>query len=182
MRKNKGYQKDWYKHSWRTKEQSNSGAKGDNKTQEECLAEIDHKFDLRIKAAKKEYEKIANKTTLVGKELRQYCDDQMLWGVKFDDNLNLIPLAKVLNDIDIARERYKAWKSYRYFKRFVNKDNQKFVYNSGSGADGSRSHVRIPSIKRSNAVWKRFYELFPYYKEYFNELNNKNGIKLKKVW
>lgn len=182
MRKNKGYQQDIHKTSYRTKRQSNSFAKGENKSKEQSLADIDANFDARIKAAQKEYAAIANKTTLEGEDLRVYCRDNMLWEVKFDNNLNLIPLEEVIREIEMARERYKAWKSYRYFKRFVNKDNQKFVYNSGTGADGSRSHVRIPSMKRSDATWKRFYELFPYYKEYFNELNNKNGIKLKKVW
>ena len=180
MRKNKGYQQD--KTSYRARKQSNSFAKGENKSKEQSLADIDADFDARIKAAQKEYAAIANKTALEGEGLRAYCHDNLLWEVKFDNDLNLVPLEEVIREIEMTRERYKAWKSYRYFKRFVNKDNQKFVYNNGSGASGNKSHVRIPSMKRSNATWKRFYELFPYYKEYFNELNNKNGIKLKKVW
>ena len=180
MRNNKGYQQDWYKRSYRIREQSNTYAKGENKSIEQCLVEIDKNFDARIKAAYKEYEKIATKTTLVGKDLRKYCREQMLWEVKFDDNFNLIPLEETIKQLEIERERYKAWKSYRYFKRFVHKDNQKFVYNSGSRYRGNA--VRVPSMKRSNAVWKRFYELFPSYKEHYNELNNKNGLKLKKCW
>ena len=180
MRKNKGYQQDWHKRSYRTKEQHNSAAKGENKSMEQCLADIDEGFDLRIKAAYKEYAKIATKTTLVGEDLRKYCRDWMLWEVKFDDNLNLIPLEEAIKQLEMERERYKAWKSYRYFKRFVHKDNQKFVYNSGSGYRGNV--VRVPSMKRSDATWKRFYELFPSYKEHYNELKNKNGLKLKKVW
>lgn len=180
MRKNKGYQPDWRKRSYRIKEQSNSSAKGENKSLVQCLAAIDEGFDARIKAAYKEYAKIATKTTLVGEDLRKYCRERMLWEVKFDDGLNLIPLEEAIEQIEIERERYKAWKSYRYFKRFVHKDNQKFVYNSGSGYRGNV--VRVPSIKRSKATWVRFYELFPSYKEHYAELNNKNGLKLKKVW
>ena len=41
---------------------------------------------------------------------------------------------------------------------------------------------KIKEMKRSKATWKRFYELFPRYKENYAELNNKNGIKLKKIW
>ena len=176
MRKNKGYQQDWHKRSYRTKEQHNSAAKGENKSMEQCLADIDESFDLRIKAAYKEYAKIATKTTLVGEDLRKYCRDLMLWEVKFDDNLNLIPLEVAIKQIEMERERYKAWKSYRYFKRFVNKDNQKFVYNS-SGGGSNRNTIRIPSLKRSNATWKKFYELFPKLKG----MKMYRGIKLKKV-
>ena len=175
MGKNKGYQQDWYKRSYRIKEQYNSAAKGENKSMEQCLADIDKGFDLRIKAAYKEYAKIATKTTLVGEDLRKYCRDWMLWEVKFDDNLNLIPLEVVIKQLEMERERYKAWKSYRYFKRFVNKDNQKFVYNSGGGGS-NRNTIRIPSLKRSNATWKRFYELFPNLKG----MKMYRGIKLKK--
>ena len=176
MRKNKGYQQDLHKHSYRTKEQYNSAAKGENKSMEQCLADIDKGFDLRIKSAYKEYAKIATKTTLVGEDLRKYCRDWMLWEVKFDDNLNLIPLEVAIKQLEMERERYKAWKSYCYFKRFVNKDNQKFVYNS-SGGGSNRNTIRIPSLKRSNATWKRFYELFPFLKG----KKTYRGIKLKKV-
>lgn len=176
MRKNKGYQQDWHKHSYRTKEQHNSAVKGENKSMEQCLADIDKGFDLRIKAAYKEYAKIATKTTLVGEDLRKYCRDLMLWEVKFDDNLNLIPLEEAIKQIEMERERYKAWKSYRYFKRFVNKDNQKFVYNSGN-CTGHHDSIRVPSLKRSNATWKRFYELFPFAKG----LKTFRGFKLKKI-
>ena len=182
MRKNKGYQQDIHRVSWRSKKQSNISAVGENKTKEQCLEDIDRKFDLRIKETKSAYSKIANKTTLSGEDLRKYCQDSMLWEVKFDKNGKLIPLSAVLNNIQLLRERTKARHSYEYFKRFVHKDNQKFVYNSGSGHSGNRNEVRIPSMKRSNSVWKRFYELFPSFKERYNELNNRNGIKLKKVW
>ena len=48
MRKNKGYQKDIHKVSWRTKKQSNSYASGENKSLEQCLKEIDEDFDRRL--------------------------------------------------------------------------------------------------------------------------------------
>ena len=119
---------------------------------------------------------------LTGKALRDYCSVQMLSEVRFDDECNLVPLEDVLAEIERERERYKDKQSYQYVRRTVNKDNQKFVYNSSDAGNSNYHRVRIPSIKRSNATWKKFYELFPYYKEHYAELNNKNGIKLKKVW
>ena len=181
MRKNKGYQKDLRHYSYRTRRPANSYASGENKSLEQYLADIDKGFDARIANAKKSYARIATKTTLTGKELRAYCIDWMLWEVRFDDECNLIPLEDVLAELERNRERYKEKQSYKYVHRTVNKDNQKFVYNSSGGGD-NHHRVRIPSIKRSDAIWKRFYELFPYYKEHYAELNNKNGIKLKKVW
>ena len=181
MRKNKGYQKDLRHYSYRTRRPANSYASGENKSLEQYLADIDKRFDARIANAKKSYARIATKTTLTGKALRDYCSDWMLWEVRFDDECNLIPLEDVLAELERNRERYKEKQSYKYVRRTVNKDNQKFVYNSSGGSD-NHHRVRIPSIKRSDATWKRFYELFPYYKEHYAELNNKNGIKLKKVW
>ena len=173
MRKDKGYQKDLQHYSY---------ASGENKTLEQFLADIDKMFDGRIAYAKKAYARIATKTTLTGKALRDYCNDCMLLEVRFDDECNLIPLEDVLAELERERERYKDKQSYNYVRRTVNKDNQKFVYNSSNAGNSNYHRVRIPSIKRSNATWKRFYELFPYYKEHYEELNNKNGIKLKKVW
>lgn len=181
MRKNKGYQKDMHLFSWRTRRPANAFASGENKTLEQFLSDIDKRFDTRVALAKKSYEKIATISTLSGEALRDYCYDRMICEVKFDDNCNLIPLEDVLAELEQIRERYKESQSYKYVRRTVNKDNQKFVYNSTGGGD-NHHRVRIPSIKRSDATWKRFYELFPYYKENFAKLNNKNGIKLKKVW
>ena len=181
MRKGKGYQKDLHHYSYRTQHPANSYASGENKSLEQFLADIDKRFDERIAYAKKSYARIATETTLTGKTLCDYCSDCMLWEVRFDDKYNLVPLEDVLAELERERERYKDKQSYGYVRRTVNKDNQKFVYNSSNR--GNNNHrVRIPSIKRSNATWKRFYELFPYYKEHYAELNNKNGIKLKKVW
>ena len=173
MRKGKGYQKDLRHYSY---------ASGENKSLEQYLADIDKRFDERIAYAKKSYARIASKTTLTGKALRDYCREWMLWEVRFDDEFNLVPLEDVLAEIEHERERYKDKQSYQYVRRTVNKDNQKFVYNSSDAGNSNYHRVRIPSMKRSNATWKRFYELFPYYKEHYAELNNKNGIKLKKVW
>ena len=172
MRKDKGYQKDLQHYSY---------ASGENKSLEQYLADIDKRFDERIADAKKSYARIASKTTLTGKALRDYCREWMLWEVRFDDEFNLVPLEDVLAEIERERERDKEKQSYNYVRRTVDKDDQKFGYNSSGGSDDNH-RVRIPSIKRSNATWKRFYELFPYYKEHYAELNNKNGIKLKKVW
>ena len=172
MRKDKGYQKDCHY----------SYASGENKSLEQFLTDIDKRFDERIADAKKSYARIASKTTLTGKALRDYCSDCMLLEVKFNNESELIPLEDVLAEIERERERYKDKQSYQYVRRTVNKDNQKFVYNSSNAGNSNYHRVRIPSIKRSNAIWKRFYELFPYYKEHYAELNNKNGIKLKKVW
>ena len=74
----------------------------------------------------------------------------------------------------IGKRLYSKWNGYQ--KRIVNKDNQKFVYNSGSGK-GYVDSIRVPSLKRSKATWKRFYELFPTAKG----LKTFRGFKLKKV-
>lgn len=182
MKKHKGYQKDMHKVTYRCKEHSNSFASGINMPIEQYLQKINACFDERVKAAMKEYERISSKTTLVGKELKDYCREWLMWEVKFDKDCNLIPLRYALEQIENERRKYVERRRYRYVRRITNKDNQKFTYNTGSSSSGSRNRVRIPSLKRSDATWRRFYELFPYYKEHYNELNNKNGVKLKKVW
>lgn len=179
MNKNKGYQQDIYK-SWRRKERINSYAKGSNLTLEQYTDFINKCLDNRVETCKKEYEKISHKTTLVGEDLRKYCCDQMFWEVRFDNHCNLIPLDKALEMIEedrrkiIGRNLYSDWSGYR--KRIVHKDNQKFVYNSGNGS-GHVDSVRVPSLKRSNATWKRFYELFPEAKG----RKTYRGCKLKKI-
>ena len=178
MRKDKGYQKD--NKSWGIKNPINSYAKGSNLTLEQYIDFIGKCFDSRVETCKKEYEKISHKTTLVGEDLRKYCRDWMLWEVKFDNHWNLIPLDKALEMIEedrrktIGRRLYSNWSGYQ--KRIVHKDNQKFVYNSGNGS-GHVDSIRVPSLKRSKATWKRFYELFPTAKG----LKTFRGFKLKKV-
>ena len=180
MRKYKGYQQDG--RSYYTNKPTNSFPSGQNKTLEQFLADIDKEYDCRIQSAKKDYEEFErvmakyNDWTLA--ELKQYCQDYMLWDVKFDKDSNIVPLETILVKLETQRERAKASRAYTYVKRITHKDNQKFVYNSTGGGDNHK--VRIPSLKRSKAVWKRFYELFPYYKEHFNDL--KDSLKLKKVW
>ncbi|MBO6256227.1 MAG: hypothetical protein J6O49_21710 [Bacteroidaceae bacterium] len=164
----------------KTEDRKNSYASGENKSLEQYLEDIDKRFNERIENTRKAYERISRRTTLEGEELRDYCREWMLWEVRFDDNGELVPMEDVIKSIETSRERYREKTKYRYVKRSVNKDNQKNVYNTG-GHDGYFS-ARVPSMNRSNATWKRFYELFPYYREHYNELNNKNGLKLKKVW
>jgi hypothetical protein len=178
MRKNKGYQKD-IRNSWHKKEPYNSRAKGINLTLEQYIDYINKCLDSRIETCKKEYEKISHKTTLVGEDLRKYCRDWMFWEVKFDNHCNLIPLDKALEMIEEDRRKIIGIRLYKwngYHKRIIHKDNQKFVYNS-SGGGSNRNTIRIPSLKRSNATWKRFYELFPNLKG----MKMYRGIKLKKV-
>lgn len=179
MRKNKGYQKDMRK-SWHKKEPHNSHAIGENITLEQYINTINKCLDSRVETCKKEYEKISHKTTLVGEDLKKYCRDWMLWEVKFDNHCNLIPLDRALEMIEedrrriIGRHLHNKWNGYQ--KRIVHKDNQKFVYNSSNG-DSNKNTIRIPSLKRSNSTWKRFYELFPFLKG----KKTYRGIKLKKV-
>lgn len=178
MRKNKGYIKDMRK-SWHKKEPHNSCAKGENLTLEQYIDSINKCLDVRVETCKKEYEKISNKTTLVGEDLRKYCRDWMLWEVKFDNHCNLIPLDKALEMIKEERRKIIGIHLYKwngYHKRIIHKDNQKFVYNSSLG-NGYIDSIRVPSLKRSKATWKRFYELFP-------EAKGKKtfrGFKLKKI-
>jgi len=173
MRKNKGYIDD-PKHRHAT---------GTNKTPEQILEDVNKKFDERIKECKRSYEKIATKTTLEGKALRDYCRDQMLWEVKFDKDNNLIPLETQLKIIENFRQRdlgsclYSKWSGYT--KRIIHKDNQKFVYNSGGGGSGQR--VRIPSLKRSKSVWRNFYDLFPWYEKASHDPEQRRIYKLKRI-
>jgi hypothetical protein len=173
MKVNKGRRK--------TEEHKNSYASGENKSLEQYLDDVENKFNERIDNTRRAYAKISRKTTLEGEELRDYCRTWMLWEVKFDNNGDLVPMEDVIKNIETSRDRYKDRAKYRYVKRMVNKDNQKNVYNTG-GSCSNYFSARVPSMNRSNSTWKRFYELFPYYKEHYNELNNKNGLKLKRVW
>ena len=181
MGKNKGYQKEKQK-SWRSNsdEPENSWAGGENKSIEQICQDIDRDVDSEIEYAKWAYNYMAKHTTLKGEELHKWCIENCV-GVRFEykDGYELVPLEKVIEKLEAWRKRWKGRKTYSYQKRTVNKDNQKYVYNS---SHSGYQTVRIPSMKRSNAVWKRFYELFPYYREHYEDLNNVNGVKLKKVW
>lgn len=112
------------------------------------------------------------------KTLDQYVSDD----VKYFDAESLNAKSKdELQEIENNRQRRKQQITYQYVRRIVNKDNQKFIKNGDGNGYWNSNKVRVPSLKRSNAVWKRFYELFPYYREHYNELI-KRGIKLKKIW
>lgn len=179
MRKNKGYQKD-IRNSWHKKEPHNSCAKGENLTLDQYVGKINAAFDIRIEHCKKDYQKILKNTTFVGDDLRKYCHDLLMWDVLFDKKSNLVPLENAITYIEEERRRtigkhlYSKWNGYQ--KRIVNKDNQKFVYNDSNGGS-NKNTIRIPSLKRSNAIWKRFYELFPFLKG----KKTYRGIKLKKI-
>ena len=108
-----------------------------------------------------------------------------MWEIRFNinydkDTYTVIPLEKALEMIEEDRRKTLGTRSYSnwgaYQKRIVHKDNQKFVYNSGNGT-GHFDSIRVPSLKRSNATWKRFYELFPDAKG----LKTFRGFKLKKI-
>ena len=183
MRKGKGYQKDQIKR-WG---EVIACPAGTNLTLEEYMNRVNLGFDERVRTAKIEYEKIGHWTTLEGDDLRKTVKDRLMWEVQFDQGGNLIPLEKALVNLEADRRRclgryvYTKWGGFS--KRIIHKDNQKFVYNTSGGSHESRNKVRIPSLKRSNATWKRFYELFPYYREHYKELvKDGNGLKLKKVW
>ena len=73
------------------------------------------------------------------------------------------------------RRTYYYKGKYSVMPKPVNKDNQE-TYNSGSGGV-NWSSVRVPSLKRSNKVWKQFYKLFPWLKG----KETHNGGKLKNI-
>lgn len=179
MRKNKGYVKDMRK-VWRRKEPHNSCAIGENLTLEQYVGKIDETFDRRIECCKKDYQKILYQTALTGDDLQKYCRDLLMQDVLFDEKSNLVPLEKAISYIEEQRRRAIGRRLYDKFdgyqKRIVNKDNQKFVYNDSNGRF-NKNTIRIPSLKRSNATWKRFYELFPFLKG----KKTYRGIKLKKL-
>lgn len=110
--------------------------------------------------------------------IHQFFKNQPIQMHRLDDHFNLVLMTE---DEDIAynNEQIRKGESrrkYNYVKRIVNKDNQPGVYNSGNGC-GYRSSIRVPSLKRSNKVWKNFYSLFPF----LEGLDKYCGAKLKKI-
>ena len=97
------------------------------------------------------------------------------------------------NNIPFGRENKTANAKYREFnEEYENalaydgifadrkvhnttKDNTKWAYN-GEGIPYKGNKVRIPSIKRSNKIWKNFYTLFA---EYYNILQKCLSGELK---
>lgn len=182
-RKNKGYQREYDKRG--RKMCIPAGAK-------ETLEQYLHCYDVwsqeEIEATRQEYAEIEKHSDLTGDALVKYCQF-WLHKVQIDDNSDIVPivpLETVIKNLEMEYRRRKSSCAHGsgyfagYQRRIIHKDNQKFVYNTSGGSNIHK--VRIPSLKRSKATWKRFYELFPYYQEYFDELNGKNGVKLKKVW
>ena len=55
--------------------------------------------------------------------------------------------------------RWNGKPDYDYMPKQVTRDNQK-AYNAKSG-DYRRNSIRVPSLKRSDKVWRNFYNLFP---------------------
>ena len=45
----------------------------------------------------------------------------------------------------------------------VHKDNDKFCRKRTGGCSASINPIRVPSLKRSDRIWKNFYKLFPKY-------------------
>lgn len=72
------------------------------------------------------------------------------------------------------RRTYYYKGKYSVMPKPVNKDNQE-TYNRKSG--NSQNSIRVPSLKRSNKVWRQFYKLFPWLKG----KETCNGGKLKKI-
>jgi hypothetical protein len=75
------------------------------------------------------------------------------WGVKWNRNLD-----------------------YNFMPKQITRDNQK-TYNTKSGGGDYRTSIRIPSLKRSNKIWRNFYNLFP-------DIKGKKtfrGYKLKQI-
>ena len=63
---------------------------------------------------------------------------------------------------------------YNFMPKHITRDN-KNSYNTRSG--GEQNSIRVPSLKRSNKVWRNFYNLFPHLKGQ----KTFRGCKLKKV-
>lgn len=64
--------------------------------------------------------------------------------------------------------------SYNFMPKQVTRDN-KNSYNTRNG--GEQNSIRVPSLKRSDKVWRNFYNLFPSLKG----RTTYRGCKLKKV-
>ena len=64
---------------------------------------------------------------------------------------------------------------YDFMPKQVTRDNQK-AYNTKSGY-GNRNSIRVPSLKRSDKVWRNFYNLFPHIKGQ----KTFRGCKLKQI-
>lgn len=70
--------------------------------------------------------------------------------------------------------KYNNVLDYNFMPKQITRDN-KVAYNTRSG--GESNSIRVPSLKRSDKVWRNFYNLFPFLKG----LKTYRGCKLKKV-
>jgi len=79
----------------------------------------------------------------------------------------------VLKKIQRKKSSFCACGSYIYQCKIVHRDNKDWL-NKGDGSGGGY-RTRIPSIKRSDATWKRFYNLFPEIFEHLKQGNYYQG-------
>lgn len=70
--------------------------------------------------------------------------------------------------------KYNNVLDYNFMPKQIFRDN-KAAYNAKSG--GECNSIRVPSLKRSDKVWRNFYSLFPSLKG----LKTYRGCKLKKI-
>jgi hypothetical protein len=176
MRTNKGYQRDfvWYEHK-----RANSRAKGHNISLDCFIGQREDMLRKRIENIRKQYAIAEDKNITDTASYESSTFYLKLWELRFDweNDKKLIPVEKA---IDKAKKDFHFRNPvYDFQKRTVHKDNQRFVYNSSHG--GNCNDVRIPSLKRSRAVWKRFYELFPRYELMSHDAEYRMKYKLKEL-
>ena len=163
------------------KRQQNVSAAGTNKSLDSILERIEKRRLFDINATHRQYalykEMMDNDPT--PEMIDQFCKKYHMIKHKFINGYKELVVMSEDEAIDYVNEKYRRCASsakYGYVKRIVNKDNQKGVYNRGNGC-GYCTSIRVPSLKRNNAVWKRFYDMFPEMKG----REKYNGAKLKKI-
>lgn len=71
--------------------------------------------------------------------------------------------------------KWDGKRDYNFMPKQINRDNKE-AYNTKSGwGGGYQASIRVPSLKRSDKVWRNFYTLFPHIKG----LKTYRGCKLK---
>lgn len=184
MRKGKGYQKEGPTSNGKS---GNSWARGKTESidtiEKNCIKAREKALENCKKAYEIAEEYAITNTDLYQKYKEEHSDNILGRYLRFDWNRNsktylqLLPLEYAIKCI--MKAKYMG-PTYDYQKRIVNKDNQKFVYNSGSGSS-AWPWARIPSLKRSKKVWKNFYDLFPYYEELSHDPQMRRKYGLKKI-
>ena len=61
---------------------------------------------------------------------------------------------------------------YHRMPRIVHRDNKRYVNQGHKWNDTIGITVRVPSLKRNKKVWKNFYDLFPYIKNFLMSNGN----------